>query len=261
MNIIVCMKQVPDTETQIHLKDGKVDEEGVKFVINPYDEYAIEEALQLRDEHDGTITVITTGPARASEALRSCLALGADEAIHLVDESFEGSDALATAKILAKTIEGMEYDLILCGKQGIDMDNVQVGVLLAEFLGLPHVNIVTKLDVDPGAGNLTAHREIEGASAVIESQLPAVITCQKGLNEPRYPSLKGIMMAKRKPIEVKSAADVDIDPGIVGAAGAKSEIRGLDYPPERPAGRILEGEIPDVVKEVVTLLRDEAKVL
>jgi electron transfer flavoprotein beta subunit len=178
-----------------------------------------------------------------------------------VDDCFEGSDALSTAQVLAKTIEGMEYDLILCGKQAIDADNAQVGVLIAELLGLPHVNIVTKLELDPGAKKLVAHREIEGSTVVIESPFPAVITCQKGLNEPRYPSLKGIMMAKRKPITEKGAADIEIAPEKAGLSGAKTELRDLNYPPDRPAGRIIEGEIPDVVGEVFRLLREEAKVL
>jgi electron transfer flavoprotein beta subunit len=256
------MKQVPDTETTIHLKDGAVDEEGVKFVVNPYDEFAMEEALKIKEAEGGTITVITMGPARSAESLRSCLALGGDEAIHLKDDGFEGSDALGTARIIAKIIGEMEYDLILCGKQAVDTDNVQVGIILAELLDIPHVNIVTKLELNVSEKKCIAHREIEGATALIETPLPVVITCQKGLNEPRYPSLKGIMMAKRKPITEKGCSDIGIDPDTVGITGAKSRIVSLEYPPERPPGRIIEGETPgEVVTEVVKLLREEAKVI
>jgi len=267
MNSIVCMKQVPDTETRIQVKDGKIVEEGIQYVVNPYDEYAIEEALRLKERFgEGKVTLICLGPERAREAILQGLALGADEAIHLNDEAFAGGDAYTTAQVLAAAIRklsesGTTYDIILTGKQAVDMDNAQVGIALAELLDLPHVSVVTKLEVSEDKKSARAEREVEGGKEVVETPLPAVITAQKGLNEPRYPSFRGIRQARKKPYQVWTAADVGLDPSTVGAAGAKSEIINVSPPPERPPGRIIEGEIPDAVAELVRLLREEAKVV
>jgi electron transfer flavoprotein beta subunit len=264
VNSIVCVKQVPDTEIRIEIEDGQVIEQKLQYVVNPYDEYAIEEALRLQEEFgEGRITVLTLGPERAREAIMQVLAVGADEAIHLVDEAFQSGDAYATAKVLAEAIVrlNLEYDIILCGKQGVDHDNAQVGIALAEMLNLPHVSLVTKLEVADDKSKATAQREVEGGREVVETPLPAVITAQKGLNEPRYPTFRGIRAARKKPIHKKTAAELGIDPGTVGAAEAKLEIVSLNLPPEREAGQIIPGNAAEACKELVRLLREEAKVV
>ncbi len=264
MNSIVCIKQVPDTEIRIEIEDGRVVEERLQYVINPYDEYALEEALRLREKFgEGRVTVLTLGPERAREAIMQALAVGADEAIHLADEAFQGGDAYATAKALAEAIVrlDLEYDIILCGKQGVDHDNAQVGIALAEMLNLPHVSVVTGLEVAADKSKATARREVEEGKEVVETPLPAVITAQKGLNEPRYPTFTGIRAARKKPIHRKTAAELGIDPKVVGAAGAKLEIVSLSSPPERSAGRIIPGSPVEACRELVRLLREEAKVV
>ena len=262
MKIIVLLKQVPDTETKVQVKPGEtsISTDGVTFVINPYDEYAIEEALRIKEKKGGgEVTLVSLGWDKSAESLRTGLAMGADKAVHLNDPAFLGGDAASTALALAKAIKKMQFDLILCGKQAIDYDNHQVGVRVAELLGIPHVAVVTKLELQDGKA--LAHREIEGGSEVVETPLPAVITCQKGLNEPRYASLKGIMQAKKKPLEAKKPADIDAAPNEVGKAGAKSTVLTMTMPPERAAGRVVEGEPEVAAKEVVKLLREEAKVI
>jgi len=264
MNSIVCVKQVPDTEIRIEIEDGQIVEEKLQYVINPYDEYAIEEALRLREKFgEGRITVLTLGPDRAREAIMQALAVGADEAIHLVDEAFQGGDAYATAKAMAFSIVrlNLEYDIILCGKQSVDHDNAQVGIALAEMLNLPHVSLVTNLEVADDKSKATAQREVEEGKEVVETPLPAVITAQKGLNEPRYPTFKGIRVARKKPIHKKMAAELNIVPGTVGAAGAKLEIVSFSPPPERSAGQIIPGNPVEACRELVRLLQEEAKVV
>jgi electron transfer flavoprotein beta subunit len=262
MKIIVLVKQVPDTETKVQVKPGEteISTEGVTYVINPYDEFAIEEALKINEAGGGgEVTLVALGWDKAAEALRTGLAMGADKAIHLNDPAFLGADAYSTAVAIAKAVQKTEYDLILCGKQAIDYDNHQVGVRVAELLGIPHVAVVTKLEIQDGKA--VAHREIEGGAEVVETPLPAVITCQKGLNEPRYASLKGIMKAKKKPLEKKTPADIDASPDEVGKAGAKTTVLSMTPPPERAAGRVVEGEPEDAAREVVKLLREEAKII
>jgi electron transfer flavoprotein beta subunit len=262
MKLIVLMKQVPDTETKVQVKPGEtaISTDGVTYVINPYDEYAIEEALKIKEaKGEGEVTLLSLGWDKAAEALRTGLAMGADKAVHLNDAAFLDGDAHSIAVALAKAAQKMEYDVILCGKQAIDNDNHQVGVRVAELLGVAHVGVVTKLELEDGKA--VAHREIEGGSEVVEVPLPAVITCQKGLNEPRYASLKGIMKAKKKPLEAKAPADIDASPDEVGKAGAKTTVLTMAPPEERAAGRVVEGEPEDAAREVVKLLREEAKVI
>jgi electron transfer flavoprotein beta subunit len=264
INSIVCVKQVPDTEIRIQIEDDQVVEEKLQYVINPYDEYAIEEALRLREKFgEGRVTVLTLGPERAREAIMQALAVGADEAIHLADEAFQGGDAYATAKALAEAIVrlDLEYDIILCGKQGVDHDNAQVGIALAEMLNLPHVSLVTKLEVADDKSKATAQREVEEGKEVVETSLPAVITAQKGLNEPRYPTFAGIRAARKKPIRKKTAAELGVDAETVGASGAKLEILTISPPPARDAGQIIPGNATEACRELVRLLRKEAKVV
>jgi len=262
MNSIVCLKEVPDTEARIEVRGGKVAEEGIQYVVNPYDEFALEEALKWQEQHGGKVTLVSLGPERARESILKGLAMGADEVYHLADQAFLGGDAYATAKALASAIQKLGgYDVIFCGKQAVDEDNASVGVMLAEMLNLPHVSVVTKLELAADGKSIRAEREIEGGREVVQSSLPAVITAQKGLNEPRYPSFRGIRQARSKPFTQWTVGDLGLDAGVVGAGGAKLQVIEILPPPERPAGRIVPGEPADAAKEVVRLLREEAKVI
>ena len=250
MKIAVCVKRVPDSETRVKIAaDGRrLDEAGVKFVVNPYDEFAVEEALQRREKAGaGEVAVICLGPAAAQETIRTALAMGADRGILLQTDAIP-ADGLEAAKALAAELKDGGWDLILFGKMAIDDYNHQVGPMVAELLGLPCVTAVAHLELEGGKG--VAEREIEGGIEVVEFLIPAVLTTDKGLNEPRYPALKGIMAAKKKPLEVK--------PVQLGAGGV--EILAMTPPPERKDGKIV-GEGPDAVPELVRLLREEAKVL
>ena len=262
MELMVCVKQVPDTETRIRIgADGRsIDESGVTWVVSPYDEYALEEALRLREAAgEGEVTVLTIGPERATSALRTCLAMGADRAVHLCDDAVVGSDSLGIATLLATLLRDRPFDLILLGHQGVGTDNSQVGPMLAELLDRPHVGVVDRLEVKDG--QVRAHRQVEGAREVFEAPLPAVITAQKGLNEPRYASLKGIMAAKKKPVDTVTLADIGLSSDAFGETGARVRWVGLELPPPRSEGRILEGEPEQVAAELVRLLREEAKVI
>lgn len=262
MNSIVCLKEVPDTETRIEVRGGKVIDEGIQYVVNPYDEYALEEALKWQEQYGGKVTLVSLGPERARESILKGLAMGADEVFHLSDDAFLGGDAFATAKALAAAIAKIgDYDAIFCGKQAVDEDNCAVGIMLAELLDLPHVSVITSLEIKQDAKSARAERDIEGGKEVVELSLPAVITAQKGLNEPRYPSFRGIRQARSKPFTQWTVADVGLDTGEVGAAAARLEVREILPPPDRPAGRIVQGEPADTTKEVVRLLRDEAKAI
>jgi len=204
VNIVVCIKQVPDTETKIRIgSDGKViDTSDVNFILNPYDEYAVEEALQIKEKSgSGEITILSLGPERTTSAIRTALAMGADKAVHIkVEDAYLDSYSVSVA--LSQVLKEMEFDLILMGKQAVDDDNSQIGPRVSALLDIPCVSVVANLEV--GDGNLVADREVEGGIEVVEAKLPAIVTCQKGLNEPRYAALKGIMMAKKKPIEEKT---------------------------------------------------------
>jgi len=262
MNIIVFIKQVPDTATRIKIaSDGKnIEEAEVTWIISPYDEYAIEEALKIKEgKGTGKVTVVSMGPERAATSLRNALAMGADEAVHLLDPAFEGSDAFTTAKILSGAVKNRPHDLLLFGKTGVGMDQSQVPAMVAEILGLPLVTQIAKLEV--GDSKIVAHREIEGATETVECSIPAVLAAEKGLNEPRYPSLKGIMAAKKKPLETLNAAAIGISAAEAGAQGSGSIVNSLSLPPSRQAGKILQGDSQDVAKQLVHLLHDEAKVI
>ena len=244
MKIAVCIKRVPDSETRVKIaSNGKsLDEAGVKFVLNPYDEFAVEEGLRR-----GEVTVVSLGPAAAQETIRTALAMGADRGV-LLQTDAAPADGFVTAQALAAELQPGGWDLILFGKMAIDDYNQQVGPMVAELLGLPCVTAVAHLEIDGQKG--VAEREIEGGIEVVEFPLPAVITADKGLNEPRYPALKGIMAAKKKSLEVK--------PVQLGAGAI--EVVALTPPPERKEGKIV-GEGPGAVPELVRLLREEAKVL
>ena len=264
MNIIVCLKQVPDTETQIKIApQGKsIVTEGVKWVMNPYDEYGVEEALRIKEKFGGEVTVVGLGPKRVTESIRTALAMGADKGILVSDQALEGSDGIATAKALATSIKDLDYDLIFTGQRGVDDDMGVVGAALAEFLGIPNLSIIVKVEVAEDGKSVKVNRPVEGQTLVIESSLPALITAQKGLNEPRYASLPGIMKAKKKPLEEKTLADLGLDPAEFGEGGRKVKIVELTPPPERKAGKIIEGETPqEKAAKLATLLHEEAKII
>jgi electron transfer flavoprotein beta subunit len=264
VNIIVCLKQVPDTETQIKIApDGKsIVTDDIKWVMNPYDEFGVEEALRLKEKFGGEVTVVGLGPKRVTESIRTALAMGADKGILISDDALAGSDSLGTAKALAAVIKDLEYDIIFTGQRGIDDDMGVVGASVAELLGIPQLSLILKVEVAEDGQSVKVQRPVEGQNLVLESSLPALITAQKGLNEPRYASLPGIMKAKKKPLEEKTLADLGMDPSQVGQGARKQKIIALSSPPERAAGKIIAGETPqEKAAELTRLLHEEAKVI
>ena len=249
MKIIVCIKRVPDTESRIRIADDgvSIDPAGVKYIISPYDEFALEMALRLKEaKGEGEIVVASVGDAASGEQLRSALAMGADRAILLKGETSQ--DGLATAKALAAGLKEENADLVLLGMKAVDGDQQQVGPMLAELLDRPCITVAASIEVEDDG--IVAHREIEGGVEVVEAPLPAVVTVTKGEHEPRYPSLKGIMAAKRKPLEEGEAQALE----------SRVKVVALSLPPDRPAGRII-GTGADAVPELVRLLQEEAKVI
>ncbi|MFH0844476.1 MAG: electron transfer flavoprotein subunit beta/FixA family protein [Pseudomonadota bacterium] len=264
MNIIVCIKQVPDTESQIKIANDKrsIVADDIKWVMNPYDEFGVEEALRIKEKFGGEVTVVGLGPKRVTESIRTALAMGADKAILINDPALEGSDTLSTAKALAASIKNVTFDLIFTGQRGIDDDNGLVGATLADLLGIPHLSVITKAEIADDGKSVKVNRPIEGQTLVIQSSLPVLITAQKGLNEPRYASLPGIMKAKKKPMEEKTLADLGLDPAEFGEGARKVKIIELTPPPQRKAGRIIEGETPEQkAAELAKLLHEEAKLI
>jgi electron transfer flavoprotein beta subunit len=260
LKIAVCIKAVPDTETKIQVAADKtnIDFGGVRFITSPYDEFAIEEALRLKEKNGGETVAFSMGGAEVTEVLRDSLARGLDSAVHLQDAEFAQLDPLGTAKVLAAAIKDGGFDVVLCGWQGVGGDNSAVPSMLAELLNWPQVNVLMKLEIE--GTNFKAEREIEGAHETVVGTLPALFTAQKGLNEPRYPSIKGVMAARRKEIVVKDAAGLGVA-GTVGGANAKMVIREMVPPPARSQGRVLEGDTDQAVKQLVELLRTEAQVI
>jgi electron transfer flavoprotein beta subunit len=248
MKIVVCVNHVPDTETKIKVGgDGKsIEKTGVNFMLSPYDEFAVEEGLRVREKAGGDVTVISLGTDAHKETIRKALAMGVDKAVLLKDDAHR--DSFGIAKGLADEIKLLAPDLILFGKQSIDYDDAQVGTLVAEILGLPSVSVVIKLGLD--GTNVTCEREIEGGHETVETTLPCVIQAQRGLNEPRYPSLKGIMSAKTKPIQEKPAAPAEL----------RVQPLALHSPSPKSAGKIV-GTDASAVAELVRLLHEEAKVI
>lgn len=258
MKIVVCVKFVPDTATKIKIaSNGKeIDPADVSFVVNPYDEFAVEEALKIKEKLGGEVVVLGAGAEAAAAGLRTCLAMGADSGVLIQDASLDSADSFVLGAVLAHACRSLNPDLILFGKHAIGVDNGQVPSVVAEQLDLPQATVVTKLEIQDGA--FRAERDIEGACEVVEGRLPAVITAQKGLNTPRYASLKGIMAAKKKQIAVQTldslgvAAD-DLKPRV--------SVEQIAMPPSRPPGKILKGDVAEVVPQLVKLLHEEAKII
>ncbi len=256
MKIVVFMKQVFDTEAKIALDgDGKINKQDVSLVMNPYDEYAVELGLRIQEKFKGEVTVVSVGGTETQDALRQALAMGADKAV-LIDPGVEDIDEFTTATILAKAVAKMEYDIILGGFKAIDDGSCQVCGRVAEILGIPVVNMVTAAEVEEGKAVVKC--DIDGGTAEIEVNLPAILTAQKGEIEPRYPSMKGIMKAKKKPMEKIGLGDLGLDASQVAA-----KVKSINYflPSPRAAGKLVPGEPAEAAKELVRMLRDEAKVI
>lgn len=253
MKIVVLIKQVPDTETNLKLGDKSINEAGIKWIISPYDEYAIEEGIKIREKGGAEVIALTVGPDRTQEVLRTAYAMGVDQAVQIKVDTYNTFDSLFTAELIANFVKSSGADLVIAGKQAIDSDGSLVPVQVAEFLGWGHAILALKLELNGSNAKIT--REVEGGSATVEASLPLVITAQKGLNEPRYPSLKGIMSAKKKPITVKSVADL-------GNPAPRIEVVALEPPPPRIPGRKLEaGDAAGFAGQLVKALREEAKVI
>jgi electron transfer flavoprotein beta subunit len=251
MKIGVCVKRVPDTETRIKVgPDGKhIDETGVQWVVNPYDEIAVEQALQIKEaQGEGEVVVISLGPAGTTEpVMRKALAMGVDRGV-FIKETQADRDRLSTAKELAKAITDEQFDLVLCGRQAVDDDSCQVGPMLGQILGWPAVSDISKFELE--GGKATVHKEVEGGEEKVEVELPAVFTCQRGLVEPRLPALKGIMAAKKKPLNTLEA----------GTSEPLVTILKMEYPPSRPPGKVV-GEGKEAVPALIDSLKNEAKVI
>lgn len=259
MNILVCLKQTFDTEERITVAQGRVQEDGAEFVINPYDEYAVEEAIRLKEEHGGEVTLITIGPERAEQALLKAMAMGADKSIIVnIDELGDSVDEHTIAHILAGTIkqQNLAFDLILCGYMAVDDGSAQVGPRLAELLNIAHISTIVKLTVN--GDEAIVEKDVEGDLEHLTAKLPLLLTAQQGLNDPRYPSLPGIMKAKKKPLTRLELDDLSLSAEEIAA---KTETTSTYLPPKKQAGKILQGDINAQAKELVQLLRSEAKVI
>ncbi len=258
MKIIVCVKYVPDTAIKVKVTpDGKgVEVSDVTFVVNPYDEFAVEEALQIKERIGGEVIAVSAGGEKATAGLRTCLAMGADSGVLIKDESLDNADSYAIGCALASVCKDLQPDVIFFGKHAIGVDNGQVPSVVAVQLDLPQVSVVVKLDIKDGA--FRAEREIEGAREIMEGKLPAVFTAQKGLNTPRYASLKGIMAAKKKPIQVRTLNSLGLSPDDLKP---RISLEQITLPPGRPPGKILTGDITESVPMLVKLLHEEAKII
>jgi electron transfer flavoprotein beta subunit len=253
MKIVVLVKQVPDTETNIKVGDKSINEAGIKWIISPYDEFAIEEGIRIREKSGGEVIAVSVGPDRVVDALRTAYAMGVDKAVHIKADDYNTFDSAFTSEVLAAFAKAEGAELVIGGRQSIDTDSSQVAIQIAERMGAAHIAMALKLDID--GKTVKATKEIDGGTANVETSLPVVVTAQKGLNEPRYPSLKGIMTAKKKPIDTKTPADF-------GVSAGKIEVVGLEPPPPRIAGRKLEAaDAAGYAQQLVKALREEAKVI
>lgn len=258
MDIIVCVKRVPDTaeaDVEVASSGRGIEESGLGFFINEWDNFAVEAGVSLVEEHGGSVTVMTVGGEDDEEVLRRALAMGADEAVHLMDPAFDGSDAYGLATILRKAISDRPFDLILTGAVSGDVGGGHVGAMLAAMLGIPHVSLATELSVEGGTARV--QHEVEGGlERVVELDLPALVTVQTGLNEPRYVSILGIRKAGRKPLSVMTAGELGLDPDATGAAGARVRTEELFLPPRGEGAEILEGEDDETVAALIERLRE-----
>jgi electron transfer flavoprotein beta subunit len=261
MKIVVCIKQVLDTAAEIQIQDGKIASSGSPLIMNPYDEFAVEEAVRIKAAlRETEITVVSLGPDSVKETLKRALAMGADRAIHILDPLFEGLDHSIVAKILEKAIKKDSFDLVLCGRQAVDDDMAQIGPALAVLLNIPFVTVVTKIQFSENYETADITRQVEGGCETRKGMyLPFLVTCQKGLNEPRLPSLKGIMAAKKKEIEILAANDLELDLKSLHPKNNLLQLINLSLPPERKKGIILKGD--DIAKQLATIIREDKKII
>ncbi len=257
MNIVVCIKQVPGTtQVKINPETGTLIRDGVEAVINPFDEYAVEEALRIRDKVGGTVKVITMGPPQAESALRSAIAMGADEAILISDRAFAGSDTWATSYTLGQGIKKLgEVDLVICGKQAIDGDTAQVGPGVAEMLNIPFVSWVRKVE-EVSSESIRVERMMEDGYDVVQIQLPALLTVVKEINTPRMASLKGKMRAKKAQIKTLSASDLEVTPEKLGLKGSPTQVLRSFVPEKKSGGEKITGEVPELVEKIKNTILD-----
>src|SRR5215469_13089688 len=242
MNIVVCVKQVPDTAVERTLKpgDGTLDRQTPDGLINELDEYAIEEGLRIAEAHGGEVTIFSMGPAKASESIRKALSMGADKAVHLSDDGLAGSDALATSAAMAAALRQVGFDLVICGSESTDARGGVLPAMLAEQLGVPQLTLASKVDIE--GTSATIRRVTDDGYAVVTASLPAVVSVVEKINEPRYPSFKGIMAAKKKPVQTLSLADAGIDPALVGLGNAATAVADFAARPPRQAGVVVKDE-------------------
>lgn len=258
MNIIVCIKQVPETtEVRINPETNTLIREGVKSIINPFDMYAIEEAVRLKEKFGGKVTVITMGPPQAESALRDAIAMGADDGVLVCDRAFAGSDTWATSYTLSEAIKRVgQFDLILCGKQASDGDTAQVGPGISAHLDIPQVTYVKKIE-EVKNSSMRVERLMEEGFEIIETPLPTLLTVVKEINEPRLPSLKGLMRAKSAKFTVLSQKELNLDSQKIGLCGSPTQVVKIFTPPQRLGGQILQGETQEIVDKLVGLLRND----
>ncbi len=262
MKILVLLKQTPDTEAKVSPKgDGTGLDIAGTIITNPYDEFAVEEALKVKEKNgSGEVVIVSCGPADIKERMIKALAMGADRGVYIDNTGLEDADSLTTARLIAAAVKAENADLVFSGKQGIDADNMHVGIMVAELLGWPHVNVVNKFELEGKTARV--EREVEGGQVeVYQVELPAVIGANKSLNTPRFASLPGIMKAKKKPLDVKKPSDLGLDLGQLKSE-IKAQIVSYNKPPQKPAGKVFKGEsVEEMVSKVVKLLREEAKVI
>jgi electron transfer flavoprotein beta subunit len=258
MNIIVCIKQVPETtEVRINPETNTLMREGVKSIINPFDMYAIEEAIRLKERFGGKVSVLTMGPPQADSALREAISMGADEGYLVCDRAFAGSDTWATSYTLAGAIKKLgEYDLIICGKQASDGDTAQVGPGISTHLNIPQVTYVKKIE-EATDKMMRVERMLEEGFEIIQTPLPALLTVVKEINEPRIPSLRGLMRAKTAKITIFTQKELDLDPQQIGLCGSPTQVEKIFTPAPRVGGQMLKGEISAIAKQLVDLIKDE----
>ena len=242
MNIVVCVKQVPDTAVERTLRagDGTLDRETPDGLINELDEYAIEEGLKIAEAHGGEVTILSMGPGKAAESIRKALSMGADKAVHVSDEAIAGSDALATSLVLAQVLQQTGFDLVILGSESTDARTGVVPAMLAERLGVPQLTLASQVDVD--GQSVTVRRVTDEGYATVTGQLPAVVSVVEKINEPRYPSFKGIMAAKKKPVQTLALADLSIGADAAGLAGSWTAVSDFAAKPPRAAGTVVKDE-------------------
>ena len=253
MNIAVLIKMVPDTESKLEVNDGALSDQNFKYMVNPYDEFAVEQAVQFKEAEGGKVTLLSLFSEDSSidTDLRKMLAIGADEIVVLRQNGYRGDKPLANAKVLSDAIKELDVDLVLCGIQGIDYYQAATGTMVAQMLGMPNISGATNLEYD--SGTLKAKRQIEGGLQTVETPTPAVVTCQKDMNKVRFPALKDIMMSKRKPFENKSVDPIDSNDAVTSESS---------LPPARDGGEIIDGEdVEDKVNKLIEKLKMEAKVI